>query len=166
MEYGFTSFRESPRSVSTWNPVVTFACIRGNPAGKKSSCNCGCSQSRRFKAAVLHAAAPAVVTHGGRSRLRVTLHVKVCRSKIEGGRGGRFGRELIGALPVPPWQLPPSCGRQRVGVAVSLQTARPEAGRCSSLLPGSAGSALPAGRTPPPPLPFPPPPPPQLHNAG
>lgn len=55
---------------------------------KKSSCNCGCSQSRRFKAAVLHAAAPAVVTHGGRSRLRVTLHVKVCRSKIEGGRGG------------------------------------------------------------------------------
>lgn len=32
-----------------------------------------------------------------------------------------------------------------MGVAASLQTASPEARRCTSLLPPSAGSALPAG---------------------
>lgn len=34
--------------------------------------------------------------------------------------GGRVWRRLIGALTIPPYQLPPSCGRQRVGVAASL----------------------------------------------
>lgn len=60
--------------------------------------------------------------------------------------GGRVWRRLIEALTIPPYQLPPSCGRQRAGVAASLQTACPEARRCASPLPPSAGSALPAGR--------------------
>lgn len=61
--------------------------------------------------------------------------------------GGLVWRRLIGALTIPPYQLPPSCGRQRVGVAASLQSACPEARRCTSRLPPSlCGSALPAGR--------------------
>lgn len=51
--------------------------------------------------------------------------------------GGWVWRRLIGALTIPPYQLPPSCGRQRVGVAASLHTACPEARRCTSRLPPS-----------------------------
>lgn len=129
----------------SWTPAenknpVSFYLFNDNNCAVYSSALCGRSESRRTLRYLR-----------GRARLCLRAALRcAARSSDTRRAAAEFGSGCTGALAIPSHQLLLSCGRQSVGVAASLQTARAEAGRCTHhppppSLPPRASSVLPAG---------------------